>query len=232
MSPKQLSIRFAAGTPDGKRSRVWKMRAHFDDIYLATQSSGALWKCSLHGRSGVRPPICNFSITSEAAAKIRLRTGLPKGSRHLKQWRRAREDEFGQSVGMRLHILSEGMRERPLEDSKPIVWLGNPARGEIVEVAFVYCRCERATNALLAWNGWSQLVDWTLTGGERFRAFHRLRPAGYAPQLEELFRTLPNRIEWSSGRINLDHPDAGWIFYPIGPDGTATLQDISHIAKS
>jgi hypothetical protein len=121
-------FRFAAGSPDGNRSGIWRFwtQASNDDVYFAARAAASDFKVSLHQsgrwRAGFTKPDSPF---------------LPKGAdRAVHKWSRPAELAPGWTRAFEVGIPASEVTPPKLPGAKlpAVCWLSEPPAGHAVHV--------------------------------------------------------------------------------------------------
>src|SRR5688572_21617211 len=117
----RAELRVAVGSPNGRRSTVWKIWAAKSDVYIQSRMMGANMKVSLH-QSGS----CQFSATSEWLVR-HAPPGTKNAERHIRRWKLPHIGKAGAAPVFRIMVPSSELRRVPFaEELEGIQWLPDP----------------------------------------------------------------------------------------------------------
>lgn len=118
-------FRFAVGSPEGKRSTVWKTWTSGDEAYLQSRMMGSSTKVSLHGDGQ-----CQWSMTSEWYGKNR--PGERNAGRHIVRWKRPAITDTAAAFVFRVIIPESELRGiRGIKENLiNIHWMPSPDLGQ------------------------------------------------------------------------------------------------------
>jgi len=121
-------LRIAIGTPDGRRSTVWKFTAHKNDVYILSRMFGSDCKVSLHA-SGQ----CQWSGTGQWVKKNQSRRNA---DRHFMKWSAPRPYGTEATLVFRIRIPESELRQVNIkEDLSSVLWLPAPEKGQTASFA-------------------------------------------------------------------------------------------------
>jgi hypothetical protein len=134
---REQVLRFAVGSPEGLRSRVWRLWVppRKSDVYLSERRLGSEVKVRLH-----EPGLARFALTSEHLARpdaLRLPEGNPRGGH---EWARARPRLPDAPMARALAILIpwDEVTESSTDDRVDVTWIDAPAEGSCIEFDVIY----------------------------------------------------------------------------------------------
>jgi hypothetical protein len=108
--------RLAVGTPNGRRSTVWKFTANKGDIYIHTRMFGSDTKVSLHATGD-----CQWSCTDHWVQKVH---GRKNAQRHMVRWHLARPHGAVAQHVFRVRIPESELRTVAVEEKlAKVQWL-------------------------------------------------------------------------------------------------------------
>lgn len=126
-------IRFAAGSPTGPRSTVWRIWAERDSsVYVAARAIAGRFKASLHASGDWR---VSFRLLEDARLVIPGATG-----RIVKRFAPSKEIAPRVRRGFSLFIPWFAVSLPPLDgvESGPVVWLEAPDDGYCIEASLIF----------------------------------------------------------------------------------------------
>jgi hypothetical protein len=127
--PKLAELRVAVGSPDGRRSSVWKFATHRSEIYIISRMFGSDAKVSLHS-SGQ----CQWSGTGNWVKKDRNRRNA---DRHFLKWSAPRPHGSEANIVFRIRIPETELRHIDVEeDLASVQWFPAPNIGSTASFAF------------------------------------------------------------------------------------------------
>jgi len=120
--PAPFELRVAIGSPDGRRSTIWKFTAHRSEIYILSRMFGSDCKVSLHS-SGQ----CQWSGTGQWVKKDPNRRNA---DRHFLKWSAPRPHGTSATLVFRIRIPESELRHVDVEeDFAEVLWLPIPEVG-------------------------------------------------------------------------------------------------------
>jgi hypothetical protein len=124
------AFRFAFGTAQGRRSTVWKLLTHKDEVYVVSRMMGASTKVSVHASGAV-----HWSLNSPWYAQHR--PNQPNQARHLVRWEWQRPAGVVASHVFRICLPETELRTvaQP-ENLDNVHWITPP---EVGQKGFVEC---------------------------------------------------------------------------------------------
>jgi hypothetical protein len=126
----------AVGTPNSRRSTVWKFIADKSDIYIHTRMFGSDTKVSLHATGD-----CQWSCTDHWVKKV---PGPKNAERHMVRWHLARPDGADAQHVFRVRIPESELRAVGAQEKLANVqWLPAPPEGQTVSFeCYITPRCD------------------------------------------------------------------------------------------
>ena len=225
----RTEVRFAAGRPYGRHSRIWRLWLTKSEVYFSGRTSAGVYKVSLHSqRDNSVPPAYQLSLTSEFASDLVATHELPKGTRHMAKWTRQGPDSLGRYFAVKLLLPEAGFALGSVPPTKLITWLGEPQQGSTIELRFLFAPKE-AAEARRHGDG-AKVVEWTLTNGDILLMLAYNRPLSgqeKASIADFKERALSEPPTWQSGEIDRTSPDVGLLLHGLDHQGVYTLIDLS-----
>ena len=161
--------RLAVGTPDGRRSTVWKFIARKNDVYIHTRMFGSEAKVSLHGTGD-----CQWSCTDDWVKKV---PGRKNADRHMVRWHLARPDGGVAQHVFRIRIPETELRKANAEEKLAKVhWLPAPSKGQTVSLECYITPSSDRDPALTAPLPHLHLFSLPLSDRRWFVVLHQLLP--------------------------------------------------------
>jgi hypothetical protein len=134
---KQQVLRFAVGSPDGPRSRTWRLWVppRKSDVYISSRRVASDVKVSLH-----EPGPSRLALTQEHVRgpnPIAVPGADPRGA---VEWERPRPrlPEVPMTRPFAILVPAEEVRDRDGSESGDVVWTAPPAPGMCVEYDVMY----------------------------------------------------------------------------------------------
>ena len=116
-------LRVAIGSPNGRRSTIWKFATHRSEIYILSRMFGSDTKVSLHS-SGQ----CQWSGTGQWVKKSPTRRNA---DRHFLKWSAPRRHGSEATLVFRVRIPETELRHIDVEENlEDILWLPVPENGQ------------------------------------------------------------------------------------------------------
>jgi hypothetical protein len=231
-NPKR-TIRIAVGQPY-RRSSVWRFWANpnADDVYVATRTSAAHWKVSLHASGDWRMQWVSRDPSQRGTSQFHGPSRVDIGERALAAWRRPDRAPGGWLHALSILIPHEDIRlvSDSEREAKKFRWLQRPGVGRLTELRCFLVEPEHSPlNVAGAMRESSAiaLVDaFVLSGGEIFAVF------ATTPVVHADLRTEVNQMR-EHDRLHRSadfdtSPELGPRFAPMvtSPSGTPEIWDL------
>jgi len=167
--PAPAELRVAIGSPDGRRSTVWKFAAHRSEIYILSRMFGSDCKVSLHS-SGQ----CQWSGTG---AWVKKDPSRRNADRHFMKWSAARPHGASAALVLRIRIPESELREVEVEeDVTDVLWLPAPGAGQTSSFACYVTPPSTDDPTASAQLPGTRLLSRQLEDRHRFVAIHHDEP--------------------------------------------------------
>ncbi len=137
MMSTDFVLRFGVGTPESRRSSVWRIWSKHSDVYLAPRNLAKTIKISFH-KSGSWA----FSFIDQVIQRLIQQNFWNRDSRHIDIWERTDNIASGITLAYRIVFPESELRVFPLDlsDQKTVNWITPPQSEQMVEVTIFFSR--------------------------------------------------------------------------------------------
>jgi len=162
-------VRVAVGTPNGRRSTVWKFSVHKSEIYILSRMFGSDAKISLHA-SGE----CQWSGTGVWVKKVSTRRNV---DRHFTKWVAPRPTGSSAMHVFQVRIPETELRVSDLpENLNEVEWVPVPPVGGTVSLECYITPPSQSNPALYTNLPFPHLFSLALADGRWFTVLHHVPP--------------------------------------------------------
>jgi hypothetical protein len=222
--PGEQVLRFAVGSPDGARSRTWRLWVppRKSDVYVSCRRMASEVKVSLH-----EPGPSRFALTREhveGPSPIAVPHADPRGP---VEWDRPRPrlPDIPMTRPFAILVPCEEVLDRGGSEKGPVIWTAPPGPGRCIEYDLLYS----AAGLIVDGYPGARSMGTELVGKVELANGEQVWVVAWEHELDEATRVHADRMRNASvtGEDGKRIDQLGFLAFGVNDDGTGMLLDVT-----